>query len=96
VSPRFAYVYFMKDDPERVRAAVAEHVEHWHALHLDGYLGGPFEDRSGGLIIFDAEGEERAGRAVSSDPFLVGGLIEAYWALPGSTETGLICSLFSI
>jgi len=59
--------------------AVAEHVEHWHALHLDGYLGGPFEDRSGGLIIFDAEGEERAGRAVSSDPFLVGGLIEAYW-----------------
>ncbi len=41
LSPRFAYVYFMKDDPERVRATVAGHVEHWHALRLDSYLGGP-------------------------------------------------------
>jgi len=69
----------MKDDPERVRATVAGHVEHWHALRLDSYLGGPFEDRSGGLITFDAEDEERAGRAVSSDPFVLGELLEAYW-----------------
>jgi hypothetical protein len=32
LSPRFAYIYFMKDDPERVRAAVAGHVEHWQGL----------------------------------------------------------------
>ncbi len=79
MSPRFAYIYFMKDDPERVQAAVAGHVEHWHGLRLDGYLGGPFEDRSGGLITFDAEDEEHAGRSVASDPFVVRGLLEAYW-----------------
>jgi uncharacterized protein YciI len=79
LSPRFAYVYFMKNDPERVRGAVAGHVEYWRRLRLDGYLGGPFEDRSGGLITFDAEDQERAGRAVSSDPFVVRGLLEAYW-----------------
>ena len=79
MSPRFAYVYFMKDDPQRVRAAVAGHVEHWQGLRLDGYLGGPFEDRSGGLITFDAEDEESAGRMVSSDPFVADGLLEVYW-----------------
>jgi hypothetical protein len=26
MSPRFAYLYFMKDDPDRVRATVARHV----------------------------------------------------------------------
>jgi hypothetical protein len=28
---RFAYVYFMKDNPERVRLAVANHVGRWRA-----------------------------------------------------------------
>jgi uncharacterized protein YciI len=79
LSPRFAYVYFMKDDPDRVRAAVPEHVSHWQALRLDGYLGGPFEDRSGSLITFETEDEERASSAVNSDPFVLNGLLEAYW-----------------
>jgi len=69
----------MKDDPEHVRATVGGHVSHWQGLCLNGYVGGPFEDRSGGLIIFEAEDEERAGSAVSSDPFVVDGLLEAYW-----------------
>ncbi|MGZ3318834.1 MAG: YciI family protein, partial [Isosphaeraceae bacterium] len=79
LSPRFAYVYFMTDDPVRVRAAVPGHVSHWQALRLDGYLGGPFEDHSGGLITFEAEDEEHASRAVNSDPFVVNGLLETYW-----------------
>jgi uncharacterized protein YciI len=69
----------MKADPEHVRAAVAGHVSHWQGLRLNGYLGGPFADRSGGLITFEAEDEERAGRAVSSDPFVVEGLLEVHW-----------------
>jgi uncharacterized protein YciI len=78
LSPRYAYVYFMKADPDRVRAAVPEHVSHWRGLHLDGYLGGLFEDRSGGLIIFEAEDDEQAQSAVNSDPFVLGGLLETY------------------
>jgi uncharacterized protein YciI len=79
VSPRFAYVYFMKDDPERIRATVARHVSYWHRQQLPGYLGGPFNDRTGGLITFEAEDDERAGRAVDGDPFLQEGLLEAWW-----------------
>ena len=55
MSPRFAYLYFMKDDPDRVRATVGRHVAHWKELGLSGYLGGPFEDRTGGLITFEAQ-----------------------------------------
>ena len=69
----------MKDDPGRVRAAVPRHVSHWQELRLPCYIGGPFDDRSGGLITFEADDEERAGDAVNSDPFLVGGLLETYW-----------------
>jgi uncharacterized protein YciI len=79
LSPRFAYIYFMKDDPGRISAAVPSHVSYWRGLRLDGYVGGPFEDRSGGLIMFDTENEEDARRAVGSDPFVLGELLEADW-----------------
>jgi uncharacterized protein YciI len=79
VSPRFAYLYFMRDDPERVRATVARHVTHWKELGLPGYLGGPFEDRTGGLITFEAQDGERARHAVEADPFLQEGLLEVHW-----------------
>jgi uncharacterized protein YciI len=79
MSPRFAYLYFMKDDPDRVRATVSRHVAHWQGLRLPGYLGGPFQDRTGGLITFVAEDGERAQRAVDADPFMQEGLLEVHW-----------------
>jgi uncharacterized protein YciI len=79
VSPRFAYLYFMKDDPDRIRATVGRHVAHWQQQRLPGYLGGPFEDRTGGLITFHAEDHKRARRAVDTDPFMQEGLLEARW-----------------
>ena len=48
MSPRFAYLYFMTDEPDQIRATVPRHVAHWQQLRLPGYLGGPFEDRTGG------------------------------------------------
>lgn len=79
MSPRFAYFYLMKDDPDGVRAAVPGHVSHWHDLRPAGYLGGPFEDRTGGLITFAAEDSAEAERAVDEDPFVRRGLLSAYW-----------------
>ena len=73
VSPRFAYLYFMKDEPDRIRATVPRHVAHWQQLRLPGYLGGPFEDRTGGLITFQAEDGERARRAVDTRSVPAGG-----------------------
>jgi uncharacterized protein YciI len=69
----------MQDDPDRIRATVGRHVAHWQGLELPGYLGGPFQDRTGGLITFEAKNGENAKRAVDADPFLQEGLLEAHW-----------------
>lgn len=79
MSPRFVYFYLMRDEPDRVRAGVPRHVSHWRGLGLAGYLGGPFADRTGGLIVFEAEDTSRAAAAVDSDPFAQDGLLESYW-----------------
>jgi hypothetical protein len=60
LSPRFAFFYLMKNEPERVRVAVPRHVSHWRELRLTGYLGGPFEDRTGGLITFETHDRGQA------------------------------------
>jgi len=52
---RFAYVYFMKPEPDRVRAIAPHHAAYWQQLALRDYRGGPFADRSGGLITCEAE-----------------------------------------
>ena len=79
MSSRFAYLYFMHDDPDRVGAAVPNHIAHWQSLGLRGYLGGPFADRTGGLITFEAENVEQAQHAVDADPFVQEGLLKAHW-----------------
>ena len=62
---RFAFVYFMKPEPERVRAIAPRHAAYWQGLALREYRGGPFADRSGGLITFEAESPEEAKELVS-------------------------------
>jgi hypothetical protein len=74
---RFAYFYLMKDDPDRVSAITPRHASYWKELGLAHYLGGPFEDRTGGLITFDADDLAEAQRVVLDDPFLRELLVEA-------------------
>jgi uncharacterized protein len=76
---RVAYFYFMKQEPDRVRTAAPRHASYWQARALDRYRGGPFADKSGGLIVFDGESQEHAERLVSGDPFLREGLLEQHW-----------------
>lgn len=76
---RFAYFYFMTDEPTRVAATAPEHAAYWHDLDLPQYLGGPFADRSGGLITFACETPEEATRLVDADPFHEKGLLERRW-----------------
>jgi len=75
----FAYFYLMKADPGRVRVVAPRHGSYWRGLRLVHYVGGPFEDRTGGLITFDAEDAAAAQRAVDGDPFVLEGLVEAHW-----------------
>ncbi len=75
----FVFFYLMKPQPEQIREAVPLHVEYWKSRHLPGYSGGPFADRSGGLIVFDATSLEEATRIVDGDPFIDGGLLQSRW-----------------
>jgi len=65
---RFVYCYQMKEDPGWVQDVAPQHAAYWRELGLPGYAGGPFEDRSGGLILFDAPAEKQASELISDDP----------------------------
>jgi uncharacterized protein YciI len=76
---RFLYFYLMRDAPDRVRAAAPKHASYWRELQLRGYLGGPFADRSGGLITFETGSGAAAEALVANDPFLREHLLERHW-----------------
>jgi uncharacterized protein YciI len=83
---RFAYFYFMKNEPDSIQAVVPSHVEYWNKRELDKYLGGPFADRSGGLIIFEAESIADATSIVMNDPFVSEALLEDRWVKEWAVE----------
>jgi uncharacterized protein YciI len=74
----WAYLYFMKDGAARVREVATHHAQYWRDTNSTEHVG-PFSDRSGGLIIFDAADEAAAGQAVADDPFQRTGLLERWW-----------------
>ncbi len=76
---RFVYFYFMKNEPDKIRQVAPAHVNYWHSAQLPGYLGGPFADRTGGLISFEAVTLEDATEIVEKDPFTINDLIGDLW-----------------
>jgi uncharacterized protein len=74
----WAYLYFMKDEAVRVREVAPGHARYWRDTESAGRRG-PFSDRSGGLIIFDAADEDAAAQLVADDPFQRAALIERSW-----------------
>ena len=76
---RIAYVYFMQGEPERIGPVVPRHVAYWQELHLTAYEGGPFADRSGGLITFQADSLDAATIITNGDPFAVEALLAEAW-----------------
>ncbi|HEX9163861.1 MAG TPA: YciI family protein [Thermoanaerobaculia bacterium] len=76
---KIVFFYLMKPLPYRIREAVPLHVEYWKGLHLAGYSGGPFADRSGGMIMFELASVDAAMPLVDADPFATSGLLEWRW-----------------
>ena len=76
---RFAYVYFMKDRPHRIREVAAYHIDYWTNSGVERCVHGPFMDRTGGLICFQAVSLGEAEAIVEQDPFVVHALLEERW-----------------
>ena len=76
---QFVYFYFTKREPARIQSIVPAHVTYWRERNLKGYLGGPFADRSGGLITFETESLEEATSIIMNDPFVLEDLIDYKW-----------------
>lgn len=76
---RFIFFYLMKNDPGKIRETVPAHVDYWKRSNLNNYLGGPFADRTGGLITFEEDSIDKAEERVEKDPFVSNSLIEKKW-----------------
>ena len=77
---RFIYFYFNRNEPQRIREVVVAHVQYWKTADLKSYSGGPFADRSGGLISFAAQNLQEAMQIILRDPFVQQNLIEQKWS----------------
>ena len=84
---RFLYFYFNRNEPEKIRQVVPAHIEYWKNANLEGYIGGPFADRSGGLISFAASSFEEATAIILQDPFVLEDLIDQKWIKEWIVET---------
>jgi uncharacterized protein YciI len=69
----------MRGEPDQVRAVARQHVTYRRGLDARGYIGGPFADRSGGLITLEVDSNEEAERLVAADPFVQQDLLEVSW-----------------
>ena len=76
---RFIYFYFNRNEPEKIRRVVPTHVHYWKTANLKDYMGGPFSDRTGGLISFVASSLDEAMTIVQQDPFVLEDLIAEKW-----------------
>jgi uncharacterized protein YciI len=76
---RFAYFYLMKREPEIIQQVVPAHVKYWGKFKSQNYLGGPFADRSGGLITFEATDINEATEVIKNDPFTIKDVLESKW-----------------
>jgi uncharacterized protein YciI len=76
---RFVYFYFNRNEPEKIKQVVPAHVQYWKTANLRRYLGGPFADRSGGLISFAASNLEEATEFIQQDPFVLENLVVEKW-----------------
>lgn len=92
---QYAYFYFTRADSPNFEDIVLRHIQYWKTNQPVQYAGGPFADRSGGLILFRARDSEAAERLTANDPFVVEQAIEARWLkqwLPasdiGTTQSG--------
>jgi hypothetical protein len=76
---RVAYLYLMRDRPDQVNPAAPARATYCRELAPPGYLGGPFADRSGGLITVDVDSWKTAEQLVGNDSLHHTDLLDGRW-----------------
>lgn len=76
---QYVFFYLMKAQSERIGQIVPAHVAYWADNHSVHHTGGPFADRTGGMIVFEAEGLHDAERLAHNDPFVIQRVVENCW-----------------
>lgn len=79
MAKQFVFFYFMKKDAQRIRKIVPAHIRYWAAQEPIRHKGGPFADRSGGMILFEAADRKRAEKLAHHDPFVRERVVESSW-----------------
>jgi uncharacterized protein YciI len=82
----FIYFYLNRNEPEKIRQVAPAHVRYWKTAKLKEYKGGPFGDRTGGLISFRASNLEEATEIILQDPFVLQDLIAEKWIKEWAAE----------
>ena len=67
---RALYFYLRKAALDRVLAVAPAQAAYRNGMGLGDFLGGPFGDRSGGLITFEVASVAEAERLVTRDSFV--------------------------
>ncbi|GBE16145.1 MAG TPA: hypothetical protein ENH32_07215 [Proteobacteria bacterium] len=76
---RFAFFYFFKVTSDRLLEVVPEHIDYWAKMDPPGYMGGPFGDGAGGMILFSAESMDEAEKITALDPFVLQDIMGQMW-----------------
>lgn len=79
MAEQFVFFYLMKPEAEKISHLVPEHIRYWETNKPTNYNGGPFGDKSGGLIVFEADDLDIAKKMVADDPFVKNRTISAKW-----------------
>ena len=75
----YIFMYFLVDDVEKIKSTIGPHVNYWRNQEFDDYRGGPFTDKTGGLIIYSSNSYEEANEIINNDPFIKEGTLKEYW-----------------
>ena len=83
---RYIYFYFNRNGVEKIADVVPRHIQYWRTAAVKDYIGGPFSDHTGGLILFRASNLEEAINITLGDPLLTENLITQKWIKEWDTE----------
>ncbi len=76
---QYVFFYFTDSNNDNIETIIKKHIEYWKGKQPENYKGGPFSDRSGGMISFTAENFEAAENLALGDPFVIEKVIKKSW-----------------